>query len=82
MSNAIESHCALSTRAWRLYRRSFRRGGCQSIERAKGVLDGDLLLQFLDLPLSLQEELASAVGSTVDLITDNLIELECSSVPN
>jgi cleavage and polyadenylation specificity factor subunit 1 len=46
------------------------------------VLDGDLLLQYLDLPLSLQEELASAVGSTVDLITDNLIELECSSIPN
>jgi len=82
MGNAIESHCALSTRAWRLYRRSFRRGCCQSNERMKGVLDGDLLLQFLDLSLVQQEELASAIGSTVDLILDSLLELECSSIPN
>ena len=50
MSNAINSHFALSTRAWRLYRRCTSRGGCQSNERMKGVLDGDILLQFLDLP--------------------------------
>eukprot|EP00590_Aulacoseira_subarctica_P002424 CAMPEP_0172423000 /NCGR_PEP_ID=MMETSP1064-20121228/9083_1 /TAXON_ID=202472 /ORGANISM="Aulacoseira subarctica , Strain CCAP 1002/5" /LENGTH=1845 /DNA_ID=CAMNT_0013164115 /DNA_START=41 /DNA_END=5578 /DNA_ORIENTATION=+ len=82
MSNAINSHCALSTRAWRLYRRCTSRGGCQSNERMKGVLDGDILLQFLDLPRLQQEELTSAVGSTVDLIMDNLVLLECSSILN
>jgi hypothetical protein len=48
----------------------------------KGVLDGDILLQFLDLPRLQQEELASAVGSTVDLVMENLVLLECSSILN
>jgi len=79
MTNALESNCALSQRAWRLYRRTTRRGGCRSNDRKKGVLDAILLKRFLDLCLSQQEELASAIGSTVDLIVDNLYELECAS---
>jgi len=80
LANALESDCALSPRAWRLYRRSPRRGGCRSNDRRKGVIDGDLILRYADLPLTDQEDLASAIGSTVDLILDNLLELECGSL--
>jgi cleavage and polyadenylation specificity factor subunit 1 len=78
--NALESDCGLSHRAWRLYRRTPRRGGCQNNERKKGVVDGDLVMKYADLPKADQEDLASAIGSTVDMILDNLLELRCSSM--
>ena len=78
--NALESDCALSERAWRLYRRTPRRGGCRNNERKKGVIDGDLVMQYTDLSKVDQEDLASAIGSTVDLILDNLLELRCSTM--
>lgn len=78
MANALESDCALSQRAWRLYRRSPRRGGCRTNDRKKGVIDGNLILRYADLPLTEQEDLASAIGSSVELILDNLLELRCS----
>jgi cleavage and polyadenylation specificity factor subunit 1 len=80
LANALESDCALSPRAWRLYRRTPRRGGCRSNDRKKGVIDGDLVLQYADLEITDQEDLASAIGSTVDLILDNLLELHCGSM--
>lgn len=80
LANALESDCALNPRAWRLYRRTPRRGGCRSNDRRKGVIDGDLVIQYCDLPTSDQEDLASAIGSTVELIMDNLVELRCSSM--
>ena len=79
MANALENDCALSQRAWRLYVRSYRRGGCRSTDRKKGVIDGDLIAKYMDLPLADQEDLASAIGSTVGLILDNLLELNCAS---
>jgi cleavage and polyadenylation specificity factor subunit 1 len=80
MVNAIESDGALSQRAYRLYRRTPRREGCRNNDRKKGVIDGDLVIQFCDLKLQDQEDLASAIGSTVDLILDNLLELRCSAM--
>lgn len=78
--NALESDCALSHRAWRLYRRTPRRGGCQNNDRKKGVIDGDLVMKYADLSKADQEDLASAIGSTVDMILDNLLELRCSTM--
>jgi cleavage and polyadenylation specificity factor subunit 1 len=80
LANALESDCALNRRAWRLYRRSPRRGGCRHNGRKKGVIDGDLVMQYVDLPIADQEDLASAIGSTVDLIVDNLLELQCNKM--
>ena len=80
LANALESSASLSPRAWRLYRRSNSRGGCRNNERKKGVIDGDLVLQYADLSILDQEDLASAIGSTVDLILDNLLEIQCCSV--
>lgn len=79
MNNAMESNCALNHKAWRLYRRSPRRGGCRSNDRKKGVIDGDLITKYADLPMADQEDLASAIGSTVEQILDNILELNCSS---
>eukprot|EP00536_Pseudo-nitzschia_multiseries_P002927 jgi/Psemu1/184691/e_gw1.41.175.1 len=80
LANALESDCALSRRAWRLYRRAPRRGGCRNNDRKKGVIDGDLVMQYTDLSKADQEDLASSIGSTVDLILDNLLELRCSTM--
>lgn len=80
MSNALQTHCGLNFRSWRLFHRSSRRGACQAMERKKGFLDGSLLLKFSSLPIYVQEELASAIGSTVDLIMDNLLEMDCASL--
>jgi len=80
MSNALESDCSLSQRAWRLYRRTPRRGGCRSNVRRKGVIDGDLIVKYVDLALTEQEDLASAIGSTVDLVLDNILEVFVSGV--
>ena len=80
LANALESSASLSPRAWRLYRRRNSRGGCRNNERKKGVIDGDLVLQYADLSILDQEDLASAIGSTVDLILDNLLEIQCCSV--
>jgi hypothetical protein len=80
MANALDSNCALNPRAWRLYRRTPRRGGCRTNDRKKSTIDGDLVFQFADLALADQEDLASAIGSTVDLILDNILEVQCASM--
>lgn len=80
MGNALESDCALSTRSWRLYRRAPRRGGCRFNDRRKGVIDGELVRKYADLPLTEQEDLALAIGSTVELVVDNVLELVCSGM--
>lgn len=80
LSNAVETDCSLNPKAWRLYRRSNRRSGCRQSERKKGVVDGDVVLRFANLPTAKQEELASAIGSSVNMILDNLMELEVGSV--
>jgi hypothetical protein len=46
----------------------------------KGVVDGDSVMNYADLPISDQEDLASAIGSTLDLILDNLFEVGVSSM--
>jgi CPSF A subunit region len=79
MANAWPSPGGLNVRAWRLYRRCPRRGGCRSHDRKKGVIDGDLIQEFIDMSVTEQEDLASAIGSTVSLVLDNLLELQCGS---
>lgn len=60
MSNVLE----------RIFRSAPRRGGCRSNARKKGVVDGELVMKYADLPILDQEDLASAIGSTVALILD------------
>ena len=42
----------------------------------KSILDGYLLMTFLNLSYGQQQELAKAVGSNVDRILDDLLEIE------
>jgi cleavage and polyadenylation specificity factor subunit 1 len=79
MSNALESNCALSHMAWRLYRRSTRRAGCRTNDQMKGVIDGNIVMKFVDLPLPDQADSATSIGSTVGLVMDNLLELGCAA---
>ena len=39
-----------------------------------------LINRFIDLPRPDQEDLASAIGSTVNLILDNILEVNCGSM--
>lgn len=48
----------------------------QRIEKKRGILDGNLLWTFINLEESLQDELASAMGTTSDSIIENLEELD------
>jgi hypothetical protein len=41
----------------------------------KSILDGSLLSEFLDLSYAQQLELAKAVGSNIDRIMDDLLEI-------
>ncbi len=41
----------------------------------RSILDGDLLWRFIQLPVSKQYQLASAIGSNRDLILDDLLEI-------
>ena len=43
------------------------------------MIDGDLVMKFVDLALYEQEDLASSIGTTVALLMDNLLELQCAS---
>ena len=46
---------------------------------AKNIADGDLLWRFLYLDIALQKELARAIGSTPDVIIQNLLEVDLTS---
>lgn len=48
------------------------------LERKKGLLDGSLLWKFTDLDMKTQDELCAAMGTTADLVCENLIELDFS----
>ncbi|KAI8619412.1 CPSF A subunit region-domain-containing protein [Chytriomyces sp. MP71] len=41
----------------------------------KSILDGDLLFSFISLPVLQQREIAKGVGSTIERIVDDLIEV-------
>jgi cleavage and polyadenylation specificity factor subunit 1 len=46
----------------------------------KGVIDGEHISKYANLSLMEQEDLASAIGSTVELIVDNILELQCAGM--
>jgi hypothetical protein len=71
MSTTVKSVCGLNPSDFRVISNSMHR-----LERKKGVLDGPLLWNFANLEGKLQDELASAMGTTVDIIFDNLLELD------
>jgi cleavage and polyadenylation specificity factor subunit 1 len=77
MANALEFDAGLNPRLWRLYQRSSR--GCRNNDRKKGVIDGNLVFRYANLSFPEREDLASSIGTTVDLIMDNLVDIQCAN---
>jgi len=71
MVNALMHVCAFNPRGFRLVEARGWRAG-----RRKGVVDGELLGRFPGLPVGQQEDLASAIGTSREMILDTLLEVD------
>jgi cleavage and polyadenylation specificity factor subunit 1 len=73
MGSVVESTCGLSHRDYRFIKTSKYR-----LDRKRNVLDGTLLWRFMDLDIKTQDELSGAMGTTADVILENLVEIDNS----
>mmetsp|Transcript_20261 Transcript_20261/g.20377 ORF Transcript_20261/g.20377 Transcript_20261/m.20377 type:complete len:571 (+) Transcript_20261:3-1715(+) len=74
MSTALETTCGLNPREHRNLK------SCRVLTNKKrGVLDGNSLFRFVTLEPSTQLELTGAMGTTVDIVMDNLLEIDVSN---
>lgn len=48
------------------------------LERKRGLVDGSLLWKFMDLDSRTQDELCAAMGTSVDVVFENLLEIDFS----
>lgn len=71
MTTTVTMACALNPTEYRALKTSRLR-----LERKRGVLDGNILWNFVNLPECLQDELASAMGTSADAILENLQDLD------
>ena len=71
MSAALETGLALNPRDFRRFRSLKPRPPPK-----RGILDGSLLWKFVSLEVSLQDELTAAMGTSTDLVLENLHELD------
>jgi hypothetical protein len=67
--------CCLNPNEYRTIKISKHRN-----EKKRGIIDGNLLWSFINLEEALQDELASAMGTTADVIIENLEELQMLSL--
>ena len=67
LCTTVHTCCHLSPQEYRLFRSRRVR-----TERKKGLLDGALLWQFVNLGSALQDDLAAAMGVTTDLVLESL----------
>lgn len=71
MSTALESSFALNPRDFRVFRSSRTKTNVK-----KGLLDGTILWKFVSLDAKLQDELTASMGTSTDLMLENLHELD------
>lgn len=71
MSVGVPTPCALNPREYRVIKTSRVK-----VEKKRGILDGTLLWKFATLETSLQNELMAAMGTTADIIIENLQEID------
>lgn len=71
MTTTVPTACALNPIEYRCIKTSR-----PQVERKRGVLDGNVLWNFVNLPEELQDELAAAMGTSADAILENLQELD------
>ncbi|RIB01623.1 CPSF A subunit region-domain-containing protein [Gigaspora rosea] len=72
MVNGIQHPAGLNPKSFRLMQSKQR----LAINPAKGILDGDLLIQFPNLALHRQREMTKQIGTTVERILDDLLVLQ------
>ncbi|CAG8449548.1 6133_t:CDS:10 [Ambispora gerdemannii] len=65
--NGIQHPAGLNPKAYRL-----------RMNPAKGVLDGDLLFQFLNLSLNRQREMTKQIGTNLERLMDDFLSLQIS----
>lgn len=70
MIMSMKSACALNPKDYRLFKTNNFRW-----EKKKGILDGTILWRFISLPTSMQHDLAATMGTSVDIILDNLYDM-------
>ncbi|KAG0368622.1 CPSF A subunit region-domain-containing protein [Gamsiella multidivaricata] len=66
--NGVQHHAGLNPRAFRLLQSKDRLNS----NPAKGILDGDLLFEFVNLPANRQKEMTKQIGTGVDRVMDDL----------
>ena len=76
MSNALQSHGGGNPREFRRFRN--HSGNVESVETKNGVLDGKSLLRFCSLDLISQNELSRCIGTSPEVVLQNLLEIQLS----
>ncbi|KAF9438833.1 Cleavage and polyadenylation specificity factor subunit 1 [Entomortierella beljakovae] len=66
--NGVQHPAGLNPRAFRLLQSKDR----LSSNPTKGILDGDLLFEFITLPVNRQKEITKQIGTGVDRVMDDL----------
>jgi cleavage and polyadenylation specificity factor subunit 1 len=73
LSMTLESVCALNPKDFRAFKSAKFR-----LEKKKGLLDGSLLWMFASLDAATQDFLASSMGTSAEMILENLHDLDLS----
>ncbi|CAM9851731.1 unnamed protein product, partial [Ectocarpus fasciculatus] len=73
MGSVMKTTCALNPREYRFIKTSEMK-----LERKRGLVDGSLLWKFMDLDSRTQDELCAAMGTSVDVVFENLLEIDFS----
>ncbi|GAB5591624.1 mRNA cleavage and polyadenylation factor subunit [Umbelopsis nana] len=72
MVNGLQHFAGLNPRAFRIMRSSKEK---LASNRSRTILDGDLIFQFINLPLNRQQEMTKQIGTTVERIMEDLIDI-------
>ncbi|KAF9970856.1 Cleavage and polyadenylation specificity factor subunit 1 [Actinomortierella ambigua] len=73
--NGVQHPAGLNPRAFRILQSKDR----LKANPVKGILDGDLLLEFANLPVNRQKEMTKQIGTSVDRVMDDLAALTVAS---
>ncbi|KAG0253424.1 Cleavage and polyadenylation specificity factor subunit 1 [Actinomortierella ambigua] len=73
--NGVQHPAGLNPRAFRILQSKDR----LKANPIKGILDGDLLLEFANLPVNRQKEMTKQIGTSVDRVMDDLAALTVAS---
>ncbi|RUS19169.1 hypothetical protein BC937DRAFT_87899 [Endogone sp. FLAS-F59071] len=74
--NGLQHPAGLNPRAFRILQSSRER---MASNRTKAILDGDLILQFPNLALNRQKEMTKQIGTTVERIMEDLVEVAAAA---